>query len=365
MTTTAQVHRRKLPNTGMTADTRQTVKSMASDAVESGRKKLGALRASVETAAAGSAHPSPRPARPKPTLRKSGAAANAPVKAASCAVVAASSDHGNFSPDPVIASLAERAANPMAAPSWKSFRMYASNHPGLKDFKSEGVVAMMHTHQGFRLGVFAISLALVILLAALLAYWWLMPAKATADSPYVTAEVTQLSSTPVAKWKAGTIPSLYQSDADWGSQPYGQATLADAGAAPTALAMAYVAVTGDTSLTPADFAAWATDHDLTASGTESVNTYLNQAASHFGLKLSPLDKSSMSLRRAIVSNIPVLVVTQPGTFAPTASVVVLDDIDGDSRIVLHDPTSASRSNKSWSFDDILNSAAQMYTVSAA
>lgn len=362
MATATQVHRRKVPNTG-SAPTDTSLKAKASAAVENGRKRLAGLRASVETAAAGSAHPTPRPARPKPTLRKAGATAGAPVKAASCAAAATAT--GNFSPDPVIASLTERAANPVASPSWRSFRMYASSHPGLSDLKNEGVASMMHTHQGFRLGVFAVSMALAIMLVALLAYWWLMPVKATADSPYATAEVTQLESTPVAKWKVGVIPSLYQSDTAWGSQPYGQATLADAGAAPTALAMAYVAETGDTSLTPADFAAWATDHDLTASGVDAVSTYLTRAAGYFGLALTPLDNDAMALRRAIVSNTPVLVVTQPGTFAPTASVVVLDDIDGDSRIVLHDPTSASRSNKSWSFDDITNAAAKVYTVSAA
>lgn len=69
-----------------------------------------------------------------------------------------------------------------------------------------------------------------------------------------------------------------------------------------------------------------------------------------------------TLRHAIVSNVPVLVVTQPGTFAPASSVVVLDDIDKDSHIVLHDPTSASRSAKGWAFDDITDAAALAFTV---
>lgn len=72
-----------------------------------------------------------------------------------------------------------------------------------------------------------------------------------------------------------------------------------------------------------------------------------------------------TLRHAIVANVPVLVITQPGTFAPAASVVVLDDIDKDSHIVLHDPMSASRSAKGWSFDDITGAAALAFTVHEA
>ncbi len=52
----------------------------------------------------------------------------------------------------------------------------------------------------------------------------------------------------------------------------------------------------------------------------------------------------------------------PALSRPTTSVVVLDDIDKDSRIVLHDPTSASRSAKSWAFDDITDAAALAFTV---
>ena len=142
-------------------------------------------------------------------------------------------------------------------------------------------------------------------------------------------------------------------------------TLGEAGAAPTGFAMAYVAVTGDTAKTPADFAQWATDHDLTAAGADTVQTFLAEAASEFGLSLKLIEVDDHALRRAIVSNIPVIVVTEPGTFAPVASLIVLDDIDGNSRIVLHDPASAARTAKSWSFDDITGAALAAYEVSAA
>lgn len=338
---TATVHRRKLATTG-------AVPSGASAAKPRSRSRrpsiIGGPRSTVPVRSQGAEQPT----------RAVRAASLHPRPAAA----------GNFVPDPVTLGLTERAEHPMLAPSLHAFRAYASNHPEFSELKARGLLPMMRAHQGLRLAIFGVTAALVLLLVALLVYWWLLPAPA-ADSPYATADAGAAQSTAVDRWGQGTVPSLYQNDASWADVPYGQATLASTGAAPVALAMAYVAATGDTEYTPVAFAQWATDHDLTAAGTDTVASFLQQAGSAFGLAVEPVEVDAQTLRRAIVSNVPVLVVTQPGTFAPTTSVVVLDDIDKDSRIVLHDPTSPSRSAKSWAFDDITDAAALAFTVHEA
>lgn len=315
------------------------------------RRKVSATGATP----AGSSEAKPKPRSPHPcrpsvaggsrggTRPQSTDQATGTVRAASLHPRAAAAS--NFVPDPVTLELTDRAEHPMLTPSWHAFRAYASNHPQLSELKAQGFVPMMRAHQGLRLAIFAVAAALVLLLVALLAYWWLLPAPAAADSPYATADAGAAQSTAVDRWEQGVVPSLYQSDTSWADVPYGQATLASTGAAPVSLAMAYVAATGDTTYTPVEFAQWATDHDLTAAGVDTIGAFLQQAGSAFGLAVEPMAVDDRTLRHAIVSNVPVLVVTQPGTFAPAASVVVLDDIDKDSRIVLHDPTSASRSAK--------------------
>ncbi len=207
---------------------------------------------------------------------------------------------GAFQADPFIAARARRGTYALDAPSWRAFRSYVTDRSNFDELRAVGLAAMVRSHRSLSLALAAVILGALLTVAAMTAYLLLAPATADADSPYVTAEVSKPVSTPASQWKAGEIPSLYQSDAAWGATPYGQSTLADAGGAPTALAMAYVAVTG-----------------------------------------------------------------QPGTFSPVASVVVLDDIDRDSRIVLHDPTSATRTGKSWDFDDITDAAAAVYEVYAA
>lgn len=332
------------------------------------RRKLSATGTVPPSVSA--AKPKPRSPRPSLVGNSPGAAqpqddgqAARPVRTASLHPRAAAAS--NFVPDPVTLELTDRAEHPMLTPSWRAFRAYASNHPQLSELKAQGLVPMMRAHQGLRLAIYAVAAALVLLFVALLAYWWLLPAPAAADSPYATADAGAAQSTAADQWEQGVVPSLYQSDTSWADVPYGQATLASTGAAPVALAMAYVAATGDTTYTPVEFAQWATDHDLTAAGVDTIGAFLRQGGTAFGLAVDPMIVDDRTLRHAIVSNVPVLVVTQPGTFAPASSVVVLDDIDKDSRIVLHDPTSASRSAKGWAFDGITDAAALAFTVHEA
>ena len=332
------------------------------------RRKLSATGTVPPSVSA--AKPKPRSPRPSLAGNSPGAAqpqddgqAARPVRTASLHPRAAAAS--NFVPDPVTLELTDRAEHPMLTPSWRAFRAYASNHPQLSELKAQGLVPMMRAHQGLRLAIYAVAAALVLLLVALLAYWWLLPAPAAADSPYATADAGAAQSTAADQWEQGVVPSLYQSDTSWADVPYGQATLASTGAAPVALAMAYVAATGDTTYTPVEFAQWATEPDLTAAGVDTIGAFQQQGGTAFGLAVDPMIVDDRTLRHAIVSNVPVLVVTQPGTFAPASSVVVLDDIDKDSHIVLHDPTSASRSAKGWAFDDITDAAALAFTVHEA
>lgn len=224
---TATVHRRKLATTG-------AVPSGASAAKPRSRSRrpsiIGDPRSTVPVRSQGAEQPT----------RAVRAASLHPRPAAA----------GNFVPDPVTLGLTERAEHPMLTPSLHAFRAYASNHPEFSELKARGLLPMMRAHQGLRLAIFGVAAALVLLLVALLVYWWLLPAPAAADSPYATADAGAAQSTAVDRWGQGTVPSLYQNDASWADVPYGQATLASTGAAPVALAMAYVAATGDTEYTP-------------------------------------------------------------------------------------------------------------------
>ena len=222
---------------------------------------------------------------------------------------------------------------------------------------------MMRAHQGLRLAILRRQPPpWCCFFVALLAYWWLLPAPAAADSPYATADAGAAQSTAADQWGqgVGALP-VPEATPPGPTSPTARPRSPPPGPPPSPWPWLTWPRPVTPSYTPVAFAQWATDHDLTAAGTDTVACVPATGR----LRVRPGRRAggtltTQTLRRAIVSNVPVLVVTQPGTFAPTTSVVVLDDIDKDSRIVLHDPTSPSRSAKSWAFDDITDAAAARF-----
>lgn len=61
-------------------------------------------------------------------------------------------------------------------------------------------------------------------------------------------------STPKSAWKAGEVPALYQRDPAWADGTYAEDDFGTTGCGPTCMAMAYVALTGRTDMTPATWA---------------------------------------------------------------------------------------------------------------
>ncbi len=59
-------------------------------------------------------------------------------------------------------------------------------------------------------------------------------------------------STPKSAWRAGEVPALYQRDPAWSDVTYAGDAFGITGRGPTCMAMAYVALTGGTDLSPAD-----------------------------------------------------------------------------------------------------------------
>ena len=72
------------------------------------------------------------------------------------------------------------------------------------------------------------------------------------DEPAATTKAT-LSAAP-STWQQGTVPQLYQVDPQWADRPYSSGTIGTSGAAPLALAMVRIDLTGDASVGPVEVA---------------------------------------------------------------------------------------------------------------
>ena len=212
---------------------------------------------------------------------------------------------------------------------------------------------------------FAIGLAGLLCMAAVIAFTWIAPVRSAEAQQYFAADLKPDVSTPRGGWTRGVVPAIYQGDERWGSAPYGVTTIGESGAAPCALCMVYVEETGDRSRTPLDFAGWAETARVASPARDDVIALLTDGAADAGLVAQALEPDALGLRQALGNGQPVVCVTRAGTFDEHTSCVVLTGINEHSLLVLVDPASSERSAESWTFDEVLGASDALYSYTSA
>ena len=183
-----------------------------------------------------------------------------------------------------------------------------------------------------------------------------------ANSPFATSQQAVNLSTPQSAWEKGAAPSFYQTDPQWAERPYGASTLGALGAAPTCLAMAHVALSGDATVGPVEAAAYAQNNGL---AQEDATPLLTDGAAGLGLSAKAVEPDEMALRSELNRGRPVICATAPGTFDEATSYIVLVRIDEHSQLVIRDPLSSERTEQHWSFEDILGTSVGLWSYTLA
>ena len=343
------------------------------------RRKASATTGAIPCGQPPQAKPKPRSRSPLPSLRcrrlpgrRSRSAAKhrssdtGTVRAASLHPRAAAAS--NFVPDPVTLELTDRAEHPMLTPSWHAFRAYASNHPQLSELKAQG--SRSHDAGPPRAASGDLRRWPRPWCCSLWRFWPIggcCRRRRRPTRPYATADAGAAQSTAVDRWEQGVVPSLYQKRHLLGRcalRP-GHARLHRRGAGVPGHGLCG----GDRRHRPTlPSSSRNGPPTMISRPPASTPSALVPAAS--GLRLRARRRAHGRRRRGRCATpssrtCPCSSSHSPAPSRPTASVVVLDDIDKDSRIVLHDPTSASRSAKGWAFGDITGAAALAFTVHEA
>ena len=172
-------------------------------------------------------------------------------------------------------------------------------------------------------------------------------------------------STPKSAWKAGEVPALYQRDPAWADGTYAEDDFGTTGCGPTCMAMAYVALTGRTDMTPADMGAFS-ERLGCATPDGTAWTFMTEGAAELGLVAEEVPADEQSVRRALLSGSPVICSVGPGDFTSTGHFIVLAGIDEQGRLLVRDPNSPERTGKAWDFATVLGQcrAIWAYTLSA-
>ena len=184
-----------------------------------------------------------------------------------------------------------------------------------------------------------------------------------ARSPFATNAQAVNQSTPQSAWRKGTAPQLYQTDSQWADRPYGAGTIGAFGAAPTCLAMAHIALTGDVTVGPVEAASYSLNSGFAQQ--EDATALLTEGAAGLGLAAAPVEADEMSLRSEINRGRPVICATAPGTFDEDTSYIVLCSIDAYGRLVICDPVSSERTEEHWAFEDILGVSVGLWSYTLA
>ena len=172
------------------------------------------------------------------------------------------------------------------------------------------------------------------------------------------------TSTPRDQWRAGEVPYLYQTDAEWAGEPYAGSTVGEAGCGPTCLTMAYVGLTGRTDSDPADMCRMSEERGHVMDGMTAWSL-MGEGASWLGLSSREVPADAGSLLAELAAGRPVIASVGPGDFTSSGHFVVISGVAGDGRLVVHDPNSVLRSSRTWDVDRVLGQCANLWSFSHA
>ncbi len=145
------------------------------------------------------------------------------------------------------------------------------------------------------------------------------------------------------------IPLLLQWDRRWGYEAYGSSMIAVTGCGPTCLSMVYIGLTGDDSMNPKKMAAFSEKKEYyTENGTSW--DLMTKGAEALGLSAEELPLDENRIRQCLLDGEPVICSMGPGDFTREGHFIVLTGVDGEGKILLHDPNSRRNSEVSWEYE---------------
>ena len=159
------------------------------------------------------------------------------------------------------------------------------------------------------------------------------------------------------------IPHLYQWDERWGFTTYNGEPFGIAGCGPTAVAMVYQGLTGNTDISPYDIGKWAIDNGYAAPYVGTSNELCYDAADYLGLQCEEIPISAESIIATLEEGKPIIANVAPGTFTDFGHYFVLTSVTSDGQVILNDPFSGTRSSQLWDPELIASESFVLYAYS--
>lgn len=160
------------------------------------------------------------------------------------------------------------------------------------------------------------------------------------------------------------IPCFQQWDSRWGYLTYGSDNIAINGCGSTCLSMVAAGLLQDTSQSPDAVAEFSVENNYCTAASGTAWSLMSSGAKKLGLEAESVTVGTESITRQLEENHPVICSMKPGDFTTTGHFIVLTGLTEEGELVVNDPNSIARSQKSWDVETVVSQmkAAWSYSV---
>lgn len=151
----------------------------------------------------------------------------------------------------------------------------------------------------------------------------------------------------------GRIPLFIQWDQRWGYKTYGSNFFAVNACGPTSLSMVVCGLTGNTEANPYQVAQYSEEMGYYIPGEGTSWDLMTKGAESYGLQVETVEPGYDTIVGALSGGKVLICSMWPGDFTTSGHFIVLTGLDEQGNIVLNDPNSIERSEKSWTMDVLL------------
>ena len=162
----------------------------------------------------------------------------------------------------------------------------------------------------------------------------------------------------------GTVPQLVCWDSRWGNVDYAGGPLALTGSGPTALSMAYMALTGKGDKSPADLAQAITEAEMATGDSLMSGTFLTDSLGDLGLTCSTYTSNAENLAQVLDTGNYLLIEAKAGTLTDAAHWVIIVTEESNGSVRVYDPTSPEVGSHTWDPATVASWGETLYQLSA-
>ena len=163
----------------------------------------------------------------------------------------------------------------------------------------------------------------------------------------------------------GEFPVLLQWDKRWGYELYGTNFMGNNGCGPTALAIVYAGLTGNTDWNPYSLAMYSIDNGLYVPNVGTKWVFMEEGGSYLGLTVDVIGEDLELARPALEAGKVLICKVAPGDFTSGGHFIVVTRMLEDNQVEVRDPNSRNKSLVTWDYDRIIGQTDYVWAYSVA